>query len=166
MLDWFNIHVYWAQVTVFCLLLIAPFFYYMHRRINILPCQNITSNTAQIHLGVCSKHPAERQRSVSGCVCVPHCSRLLNLNSVFMTGFVKAEHRQSHSVAPPLSTLSRSLHISPHTSLSPHKSISRSLHSKVHYSLLPAASSVCYLSLSHYLCVPPSNSPLSLHYIG
>lgn len=106
----------------------------------------------------------ETQQCFRLCVCVSHCSRLLNLNSVFMAGFVKAEHRRSHSVAPPLSTLSRSLHISPHSSLSPHKSISRSLHSKVHYSLLPAASSVCYLSHSHYLCVPPSNSPLSSLY--
>ena len=68
-----------------------------------------------------------------------------------MTVFVKTEHRQSHNLPLPLSTLSRHLCVSPHSSLSPRKSISRSLHSKVHYSLLPAAPSVCYLSHSHYL---------------
>lgn len=85
------------------------------------------------------------------CVCV--CSRLLDLNTVFMTGFVKTEQRHGHNLPLPLSTLSHYLSIPPHSSLSPRKSISRSLHSKVHYSLLPAAFSVCYLSHSHYLCL-------------
>lgn len=81
-----------------------------------------------------------------------------------MTGFVKTEHRQSHNLPLPLSTLSRYLCISPHSSLSSRKSISRSFHSKVHYSLLPAAFSVCYLSHSHYLCLSLQLSSLSSLY--
>lgn len=91
-------------------------------------------------------------------------SRLLNLNTVFMTGFVKTEHRQGYNLPLPLSTPSHYLCVSPHSSLSPRKSISRSLHSKVHYSLLPAAFSVCYMSHSHYLSLSLRLSSLSLHY--
>lgn len=100
-------------------------------------------------------HHSEKVHSMSEhfsvCKCVFHSSHLLNLNTAFMTGFVKTEHRQGYDLLLPLSTLSRYLCISPHSSLSPCKSISRSRYSKVHYSHLPAAFSV-YLSRSHYLC--------------
>ncbi len=81
-----------------------------------------------------------------------------------MTGFVKTEHRQSHNLALPLSTLSRYLCNSPHSSFPLRKSISHSRHSKVHYSLLPAAFSVCYLFHSHYLCLFLQPSSLSSLY--
>lgn len=110
------------------------------------------------------RHSERKYVWVFQVVCVSCCSRLLNSNTVFMTGFVKTEHRQGHNLPLPLSTLSRYLCISPHSSLSPRKSISRSLHSKVHYSLLPAAFSVCYLSHSHYLCLSLQLSSLSSLY--
>ena len=99
---------------------------------------------------------------VSVCVCVSCWSRLLNVNTGFMTGSVKTEQKQGHNLLLPLSTRSSYLCISPLSSLSPRKSISRSRHSKVHYSLLPAAFCVCYPSHSHYLFLLPSLSSLYL----
>lgn len=109
--------------------------------------------------------------SISRCVrvcvggCVSYCSHLLNLNTVFMTGIVKTEHKHDHNLPLHL-TLSHYLCVSPHSSLLPRKSISCSLHSKVHYSFLPAALSVCYRSHSHYLCLSFLAPSLSLHYIA
>ena len=163
----FNVSVLWSQVLQFLC-------YHLNRWITCRYCHNLSCNNAAytlLGLWDYSNYPApwweEICLRVSGCVrvCVS-CSRLLNLNTIFMTGFVKTEHRQSHNLPLPLSTLSRYLCISPHSSLSSRKSISRSFHSKVHYSLLPAAFSVCYLSHSHYLCLSLQLSSLSsLHWL-